>query len=94
MFVVVSPPGLRRRPKSTPRVCAHRASDGLATESVDCSSLALQGVDDIEGGDGLTTSVFGVGDGVPYDGFKEGLENSTCLFVDKSRDSFKGGLPS
>ena len=59
----------------------------LATESVDGSSLPLERVDDVQGGDGLAASVFCVGDRVTDDGFQEGLENSTGLLVDQSGDS-------
>lgn len=40
---------------------------GLGTETVEGSSLSLEGVDDVERGDGLSLRVLGVGDGVSDD---------------------------
>ena len=44
--------------------------------------MTLEGIDNIERGDGLALSVLGVGDGIANDTFEEGLEDSTGLFVD------------
>jgi len=49
--------------------------------------LTLQGIDDIHGGDGLTTSVLSVGDRVPDDVLKEDLEDTAGLLVDETRDT-------
>jgi hypothetical protein len=49
--------------------------------------LTLQGVDNIHGGDSLTTSVLGVGDGVPDDVLEEDLEHTTGLLVDETGDT-------
>jgi hypothetical protein len=49
--------------------------------------LTLQGVDDVERGDGLALGVFGVGDGITDDRLEEGLEDTTGLFVDHGRDT-------
>jgi len=59
----------------------------LATETIEGASLALEGVDDIEGGDGLALGVFGVGDGVTDDRLQEGLEDAPGLLVDHGRDT-------
>ena len=59
----------------------------LSTESVQGTSLPLEGIDDIHGGDGLPLGVFGVGDGIPDDVLKEDLEDSTGLLVDESGDT-------
>ena len=59
----------------------------LASEAVDGSSLALEGVDDVERGDGLATGVLGVGDGVTDDGLEEGLQDAAALLVDESRNA-------
>ena len=64
-----------------------RAGWRLASEAVDGSSLALEGVDDVEGGDGLAASVLGVGDGVTDDGLEEGLQDAAALLVDESRNA-------
>ena len=60
----------------------------LSAETVECLSLAFQGVDYVEGSDGLSFGVFGVGDSVPDDVFKEYLEDATGLFVNQTRDTF------
>ena len=54
----------------------------LTTESVKGAALTLEGVDDVEGGDGLALGVLGVGDGVTDDTLEEGLENTAGLLVD------------
>lgn len=45
------------------------------------TALSLQGIDDIEGGDGLALGVFSVGDSVTDDALKEGLQDAASLFV-------------
>ena len=60
----------------------------LAAKSVQGTSLALQSVDNIHGGDSLPLGVLGVGDGITDDVLKEDLEDTTGLFVDESRDTF------
>lgn len=59
----------------------------LTTETVEGTALALEGIDDVEGSDGLTLSVLSVGDSVTNDRLKEGLENTTSLLVDHGRDT-------
>lgn len=54
----------------------------LTTETVQGAALTLQGVDDVEGGDGLALGVFCVGDSVTDDAFEEGFQDTTCLFID------------
>jgi hypothetical protein len=54
----------------------------LTTETVKGAALALERVDDVEGGDGLALGVLGVGDSVTDDTLEEGLENTTGLLVD------------
>jgi len=68
------------------RTVARKVSD-LATETVEGTALALESVDDIEGGDGLALGVLGVGDGITDDTLEEGLEDTTSLFVDHGRDT-------
>ena len=50
--------------------------------------MSLEGVDDVEGGNGLSLGVLGVGDGITDDGLKEDLEDTTGFFVDESGDAF------
>ena len=54
----------------------------LSTETVESAALSLESIDDIEGGDGLSLSVLGVGDGVSDDAFEEGLQDSAGFLVD------------
>ena len=68
-------------------VLLSRAWWRLASEAVDGSSLALEGVDNVEGGDGLAAGVFCVGDRVTDDGLQERLEDSAGLLVDEAGDS-------
>jgi len=62
-------------------------SQNLTTETVKGTALALEGVDDIEGGDRLSLGVLGVCDGVADDTLEEGLENTSSLFVDHGRNT-------
>ena len=59
----------------------------LASESVEGTSLSLQGVDDIHCGDGLPLGVFAVGDSITDDILQEDLQHSPGLFVDQPRDT-------
>ena len=47
--------------------------ESLTSESVEGTSLSLEGIDHIHGGDGLPLGVLGVGDGVPDDVLEENL---------------------
>jgi hypothetical protein len=49
--------------------------------------LALESVDNIQGGDGLSLGVLSVGDRVTDDTLEEGLEDTTGFFVDHGRDT-------
>ena len=53
----------------------------LTAEAVKGAALPLEGVDNVEGGDGLALGVLSVCDGVADDTLEEGLENTTGLFV-------------
>lgn len=57
-------------------------SNRLAAETIESAALSLEGIDNIEGGDGLALGVLSVGDGVTDDTFEEGLQDTACLFVD------------
>ena len=59
----------------------------LSSESVQSSSLALQSVDDVHGGDSLSLGVLAVGDSITDDVLKEHLQDSTGFLVDQSGDS-------
>jgi len=59
----------------------------LTTETVEGSALALEGVDNVERGDGLALGVLGVGNSVTDHTLEEGLEDTTGLLVDHCRGS-------
>jgi hypothetical protein len=59
----------------------------LTTETVKGAALSLEGVDNVEGSDGLALGVLSVGDGVTDNTLEEGLENSTGLLVDHGRNT-------
>ena len=63
-----------------------RAKD-LAAETVQGAALALERVDDIHGGDGLSASVLGVGHCITDDVLEEHLEDTAGLFVDETGDA-------
>ena len=64
-----------------------RQTTSLTAEAVQGAALALQGVDDIQGRDGLALGVLGVGDGIADDTLQEGLENTAGLLVDEAGDT-------
>ena len=49
--------------------------------------MPLEGVDNVEGGDGLALGVLSVGDGVTDDTLEEGLEDTAGLLVDHGGDT-------
>ena len=49
--------------------------------------MSLESVDNVEGGDGLSLGVFGVGDGVSDDVLEERSEDDSGLVVDERADS-------
>ena len=69
-----------------PRGDDDRRAD-LAAEAVEGAALALEGVDDVHGGDGLPAGVLGVGDGVTDHVLEEHLEDTAGLLVDEARDA-------
>ena len=70
------------------RFCLVRVFAGcLTSESVQSTSLPLQGVDHVHGSDSLPLGVLGVSDSVTDDILKEHLEDTTGLLVDESRDT-------
>lgn len=64
----------------------------LSTETIESTTLTLEGVDNIEGGDGLALGVFCVGDGVTDDTLEEGLQDATGLLVDHCINALQQGL--
>jgi hypothetical protein len=66
--------------------CSRQVSN-LASEAVESAALALEGVHDVHGGNGLPASVLGVGDGIADDVLEENLEHRASLLVDETRDT-------
>ena len=59
----------------------------LTAEAVQGAALALERVDDIHGGDGLSAGVLGVRHRIADHVFEEHLEDTSGLFVDETRDA-------
>ena len=59
----------------------------LTSKTVEGSSLSLESIDNVHGGDGLPLGVLGVGDGISDDIFQENLEDTTGFFVDQTRNT-------
>ena len=66
---------------------ASKQAGRLTTEAVQGAALALEGIDDVEGGDGLPLGVLSVRDSVADDALKEGLEHAAGLLVDHGGDT-------
>ncbi|CAL9771388.1 unnamed protein product, partial [Musa acuminata subsp. burmannicoides] len=65
----------------------------LATEAVEGAALALEGIDDVHGGDRLAAGVLGVGDCVADDVLEEDLEHAAGLLVDEAGDTLDATPP-
>ena len=63
-------------------MCRNEKTRCLTTETVEGTALALESVDNVEGGDGLALGVLSVGDSVTDYTLEESLEDTTGLFVD------------
>ena len=59
----------------------------LPAETVQSASLALQGVDNVHGSDGLSLGVLSIGNGVTDHVLQENLENTTSLLIDEAGDT-------
>ena len=68
--------------------------ENLTSESVEGTSLPLESIDHIHGGDSLPLGVFSVGDSIPDHILQENLENSTSLLIDEARDSLDSSTTS
>ena len=64
-----------------------RRSKRSSSETVESSTLSLEGIDDVESGDGLSLGVFSVGDRVSDDVLEERSEDSSGLLIDVRADS-------
>ena len=65
----------------------------LATEAVEGLALALEGVDDVHGGDGLPLGVLGVGDSIADHVLQRDFEDATDLLVDQAGDPLDTAPP-
>jgi hypothetical protein len=59
----------------------------LTTETIEGTALSLEGIDNVEGSNGLALSVFSIGNSVTDNALEEGLQNTTSLLVDHSTDT-------
>ena len=59
----------------------------LSSKAVQGLALALEGIDDVHGGNGLALGVLRVRDGIPDDVLEEDLEDAAGLLVDEARDA-------
>ncbi len=69
------------------QIRALRRMISLSAEAVEGASLALEGVDDIKGSDGLSAGVLGVGDRIADHVLEEHLQNTAGLLVDEAADA-------
>ena len=58
--------------------------EALAAEAVQGAALALEGVDDVQGGHGLTPGVLSVGHSITNDVLQEHLEHAARLLIDEA----------
>lgn len=68
--------------------------EGLASESVEGSSLSFQRIHDIHGGDGLSLGMLGVGHGISDDVLQEHLEDTAGFLIDETRNSLHASSSS
>ena len=62
-------------------------SSGLTSKSVQSTSLPLESIDNVHGGDSLSLGVLSVGHSITDDILKEHLQDTTGLLVDEARDT-------
>ena len=63
-------------------------------EAVERASLALESVDDVHGGHGLSLSMLGVGHSITDDILKKHFQNPTSLLIDQARDTLHAATTS
>ena len=66
----------------------------LSTEAIQSASLALKGVNHIEGGHGFAAGVLGVGNGVTNNVLEEHLEDTAGLLIDEATDTLNATTAS
>lgn len=66
----------------------------LASKTVQSTALALQGVDDVHGSDGLPFSVLGVGHSIADHVLQEHLQHPAGFFVDEARNTLHASTTS
>jgi len=81
-------------PECIPIYHVHQSIDDLTTETIQGAALALERVDHIKRRDRLALGVLGVGDGVTDDALEEGLQDTSCLLVDHSRNTLDAATTS
>ena len=81
-------------PLKEPLLFCQVRTGSLTSESVQGTSLPLQGVDDVHGGHGLPLGVLGVGDGITDHILQEDLEHTAGLLVDQTGDTLHSAAAS
>ena len=62
-------------------------SSCLTSKSIESPSLSLEGIDNVQGSDGLAASMLSVGDSITDDVLQEDLEDSTGLLIDQTTNA-------
>lgn len=57
----------------------------LTTETIESAALSLESIDNIKRSDSLAFGMLSICDCIADDTFEEGLQNTSCLFVDHWR---------
>merc|ERR1719500_2101453 len=70
-----------------------QATRKLSPETVQGTSLPLQGIDNIHGSNSLPLGVLGVGNSIPDHILQEHLQDTPGLLIDQSRDSLHATPP-
>lgn len=63
------------------------ADEKLTTAAVESAALALEGIDNVHGSDGLGLGVLVVGDSIRDEVFQKNLEHTSGLLVDDAGDA-------
>uniref|UniRef100_A0A1X7VLY4 Uncharacterized protein n=1 Tax=Amphimedon queenslandica TaxID=400682 RepID=A0A1X7VLY4_AMPQE len=59
----------------------------LPSETIECTSLPLQSIDDIHSSDCLSLGMLCVSDSITDDILEEDLQYTSCLLIDEARDT-------
>lgn len=62
--------------------CGNKRMSSLATETIQSTALALESINNVEGGDGLALGMLSVCDSITNNALEESLQNTAGFFVD------------